>query len=76
MLFLTAGGPGVVSSDGTGLRLLGQTSCTSIEPSPDGALATCPTGNEVVLYPIAGGRPTVIDLGGPVEYVNWQRVAD
>ena len=76
VLFLTAGGPGVVRADGTGLRLLGQTSCASIEPSPDGALATCPTGNEVVLYPIAGGQPTLIELGSPVEFVTWQRVAD
>ena len=77
VLFITAGGPGVVRSDGTGLRILGQTSCASIEPSPDGALATCPSGNEVVLYPIeGGGQPTVIELGGPVEFVNWQRVAN
>ena len=77
VLFLTASGPGVVRSDGTDLRVLGQTSCGSIEPSPDGAFATCPSGNEVVLYPIeGGGQPTVIELGGPVESVNWQRVAD
>lgn len=77
VLFLTAGGPGVVRSDGTGLRILGQTSCASIESSPDGALATCPSGNEVVLYPIqGGGQPTVIELGDPVEFVNWQRVAN
>jgi hypothetical protein len=77
VLFLTGSGPGVVRSDGTGLRVLGQTSCVSIEPSPDGALAACPSGDEVVLYPIeAGGQPTVIELGGPVEFVNWQRVVD
>jgi hypothetical protein len=75
VLFLTETGPGVVRSDGTGLRRLGQTSCAGIEPSPDGAFATCPSGNEVVLYPIeSGGPPTVIDLGGPVDFVNWQRV--
>jgi hypothetical protein len=29
------------------------------------------------LYPIeGGGQPTVIELGGPVEFVNWQRVAN
>lgn len=77
VLFLTGSGPGVVRSDGTGLRILGQKSCASIEPSPDGALATCPSGNEVVLYPIeGGGQPTVIEVGGPVEFVNWQRVAN
>lgn len=77
VLFLTASGPGVVRSDGTGLRVLGQTSCASIEPSPDGALATCPSGNEVVLYPIeGGGQPTVLEPGGPVESVNWQRLAN
>jgi Tol biopolymer transport system component len=77
VLFLTGSAPGVVRSDGTGLRLLGQTSCASIEPSPDGSLATCPSGNEVVLYPIeGGGQPTVIELGGPVESVNWQRLAN
>ena len=76
MLFLTGGGPGVVRSDGTGLRLLGQASCASIEPSPDGAFVTCPSGNQVVLFPIeGGGQPTVIEVGGPVELVNWQRVA-
>ena len=49
----------------------------SIESSPDGALATCQSGNEVVLYPIeGGGQPTVIELGGRVEFVNWQRVAN
>lgn len=77
VLFLTASSPGVVRSDGTGLRLFGQTSCASIESSPDGALATCQSGNEVVLYPIeGGGQPTVIELGGRVEFVNWQRVAN
>ncbi len=77
VLFLTATGPGVVRPDGTGLRVLGQTPCVSIEPSPDGAFATCPSGNEVVLYPIEGdAQPTVIDLGGPVQAVNWQRVAN
>ena len=77
VLFVTAGGPGVVRSDGTGLRVLGRNSCTSIEPSPDGVFATCPSGNQVVLYPIEGrGQPTVIEVGGPVEYVNWQRVAN
>ncbi len=77
VLFLTANGPGVVRSDGTGLRVLGQTSCASIEPSPDGAFATCPSGDDVVLYPIeGGGQPTVIELGRPVEFVNWQRVAN
>ena len=77
VLFLTEGGPGVVRSDGTGLRLLGQRSCASLKPSPDGAYATCPWGNQIFLLPVeGGGEPTVIDLGGPVEYVNWQRVAD
>jgi dipeptidyl aminopeptidase/acylaminoacyl peptidase len=77
VLFLTGRGPAVVQSDGTGLRVLGPRSCVSIEPSPDGALATCPSGNEVFLYPIEGeGQPTVIELGGPVESVNWQRVAN
>jgi Tol biopolymer transport system component len=76
VLFLTESGPGVVRSDGTGLRVLGQTSCTSIEPSPDGTFVTCPSGNQVVMYPIeGGGQPTVIDVGGPVAFVNWQRVA-
>jgi dipeptidyl aminopeptidase/acylaminoacyl peptidase len=77
VLFLTASAPGVVRSDGTGLRLFGQSSCTSIVPSPDGAFATCPSGKEVVLFPIeGGGQPTVIEVGGVVHFVNWQRVAD
>lgn len=76
LVFLTEGGPGVVRSDGTGLRVLGQASCKGIGPSPDGAFATCPSGNQVLLFPIEGGRqPTVIEVGGPVEFVNWQRVA-
>ena len=76
LLFQTPSGPGVVRSDGTGLRLFGQ-SCGWIEPSPDGAFATCASGNQVVLYPIeGGGQPTVIEVGGPVDFVNWQRVAN
>lgn len=76
VLFGTETGPGVVRSDGTGLRLFEQRSCEWIEPSPDGAFATCPSGNQVVLYPIeGGGQPTVIELGGRADFVNWQRVA-
>jgi hypothetical protein len=76
LLFQTGTGPGVVGSDGTGLRVFEERSCGWIEPSPDGAFATCPSGNQVVLYPIdGGGQPTVIEVGGPVDFVNWQRVA-
>jgi Tol biopolymer transport system component len=77
VLFGTEIGPGVVRSDGTGLRVFDERSCQWMEPSPDGAFATCPSGNQVLLYPIeGGGQPTVIELGGPVEFVNWQRVAN
>jgi hypothetical protein len=75
LVFLTVNGPGVVRSDGTDLRILGQRECSSIEPSPDGAFVTCPSGNQVILFPIeGGGPPTVIDVGGPVRFANWQRV--
>ena len=76
LLFQTGTGAGVVRSDGTGLRVIEERSCEWIEPSPDGAFATCPSGTQVVLYPIeGGGQPTVIEVGGPVDFVNWQRVA-
>jgi WD40-like Beta Propeller Repeat len=75
VLFQTERAPGAVRSDGTGLQIFGDKPCEWIEPSPDGAFATCPTGNQVVLYPIEGnGQATVIELGGHVDSVNWQRV--
>ncbi len=74
VLFGTAGGPGVVRSDGTDLRVLGEGGCDWAEPSPDGASIACLRSDQVVLYPIAGGQPTVIQLGGDAEFVSWQRL--
>jgi Tol biopolymer transport system component len=74
VLFQTETAPGVVRSDGTDLRVLGDKPCDWIEPSPDGVFVTCSMGDQVVLYPIAGGQPTVLELGGRSEFVNWQRV--
>ena len=75
VLFLTGSGPGVVRSDGTGLRVF-DGSCEWIEPSPDGAFVTCLMGDQIALYPIAGGQPTVIELEGRAGSVNWQRRSD
>jgi sugar lactone lactonase YvrE len=75
VLFTTDAGPGVVAADGTGLKVLGDTPCGWFEPSPDGRLLTCVSGQEVVLYPINGDPSTVIELGGGPEFVNWQRLA-
>jgi len=74
VLFATEAAPGVVGADATGLRVFGTQGCAWFEPSPDGLLVTCLTGNQVVLWPIAGGPPTVIELGGRAEFVNWQRL--
>jgi Tol biopolymer transport system component len=73
VLFSTAEGPGVVRSDGTDLQVFENTTCVWTEPSPDGRFLTC-VGDQLVLYPIAGGQPTVIELEGNAEFVNWQRV--
>jgi Tol biopolymer transport system component len=75
VLFQTAYAPGIVRSDGTGLQLFGNKPCDWIEPSPDGVFVACSMGDQVVLYPIAGGQPTVLELGGRSEFLNWQRVA-
>ena len=73
VLFTTASGPGVVRSDGTGLEVFAGP-CNWIEPSPDGVFVTCLMSDQVVLYPIAGGQPTVIELGSPAEFLTWQRL--
>jgi Tol biopolymer transport system component len=74
VLFHTASSPGVVRSDGTGLQVFGERGCNWAELSPDGVFLTCLIGDQVMLYPIAGGQPTVIELEGPASSINWQRV--
>lgn len=76
LLFATQSGPGVVDVDGTDLRILANRPCDWIEPSPDGQSAACLMGDQIHLYPIAGGPPTVIELGGTATFVTWQRLAD
>jgi Tol biopolymer transport system component len=73
VLFFTGDGPGVVRADGTGLRVF-TGSCNWSEPSPDGAFVTCVRSDQVLLYPVAGGQPTVIELEGQATFVNWQRL--
>jgi Tol biopolymer transport system component len=73
VLFFTADGPGVVRADGTGLQVFAGP-CNWSEPSPDGVFVTCPMNDQVVLYPIAGGQPTVIQLEGQATFSNWQRL--
>ena len=75
VLFSTGSGPGVVGADGTGLKILGNEDCQWVEPSPDGRLLTCANGAKVTLYPITGGSPTLIQLGGTPEFVSWQRLS-
>ena len=76
IVFLTSDAAAVVRSDGTGLRKLGDRACEWFEPSPDGAVVACQMLGQVVLYPIAGGTPTIIALDGNADSVAWQRVAN
>jgi Tol biopolymer transport system component len=76
VLFGTAAGPGVVRIDGTDLRLLAERGCDWLEPSPDGVSAACLLGGQIHLYPIAGGPPTVIELGRAATSFSWQRLAN
>ena len=74
VLFGTEVGPGVVRSDGTGLRLLGDPDCAWGEPSPDGVFLGCVKGDQIALHPIEGGQATIIELGALAESLNWQRL--
>lgn len=76
VVFATRVGPGVVGSDGTGLRVLGDRGCDWGEPSPDGKYLACLASDQVVLYPLAGGQSTVIELPGRAVFVSWQRIGE
>jgi Tol biopolymer transport system component len=76
VIFLTQYGPGVVRDDGSGLRILENRSCVGLEPSPDGRFVTCLETDSVLLWPIAGGEPTSIPLGGAGSGFSWQRVSN
>jgi hypothetical protein len=75
VLFNTETRPGVVDADGTNLKLLGKEPCGWFEPSPDGRMLTCVNEKKVFIYPLNGDPPTVVELDGVPEFVNWQRLA-
>jgi Tol biopolymer transport system component len=72
----------IIAADGSGVRFVGELGvagggCGWSEPSPDSRWVTCARNGQIMLYPVEGGPPTIIQtMAGSAGYVSWQRVGN